>query len=47
MAEKNLVELIKWLRADANPAYVCLPRSEYLKDWKTWGLPDPASTGLF
>jgi L,D-peptidoglycan transpeptidase YkuD (ErfK/YbiS/YcfS/YnhG family) len=47
MAEKNLVELIQWLRASANPAYVCLPRSEYLKDWKIWGLPDPASTGLF
>jgi L,D-peptidoglycan transpeptidase YkuD (ErfK/YbiS/YcfS/YnhG family) len=47
MAEGNLVELIQWLRASANPAYVCLPRSEYLKDWKIWGLPDPASTGLF
>jgi L,D-peptidoglycan transpeptidase YkuD (ErfK/YbiS/YcfS/YnhG family) len=47
MAEKNLVELIQWLRASDNPVYVCLPRSEYLKDWKIWGLPDPASTGLF
>ena len=47
MAEKNLVELITWLRANANPVYVCLPRSEYLQDWKIWGLPNPASTGLF
>ncbi|MBV9105977.1 MAG: L,D-transpeptidase family protein [Verrucomicrobia bacterium] len=47
MAEKDLVELIRWLRASANPAYVCLPRLEYLNRWKIWGLPDPASTGLF
>jgi L,D-peptidoglycan transpeptidase YkuD (ErfK/YbiS/YcfS/YnhG family) len=47
MAETDLLELIRWLRASANPAYVCLPRSEYLKHWKSWGLPDPASTTLF
>src|SRR5262249_46490776 len=28
MAEQNLVEIIRWLRANANPEYVCLPRSE-------------------
>jgi L,D-peptidoglycan transpeptidase YkuD (ErfK/YbiS/YcfS/YnhG family) len=47
MAEKSLVELICWLRAGANPAYVCLPKTEYLKRWKDWGLPDPAVTTLF
>jgi L,D-peptidoglycan transpeptidase YkuD (ErfK/YbiS/YcfS/YnhG family) len=46
MAEPNLVELIRWLRAGANPAYVCLPRSEYLARWKQWELPDPALIGL-
>ncbi len=47
MAEKDLVALIRWLRTSSNPAYVCLPRSEYLSKWKDWNLPDPASTGLF
>ena len=47
MTEKDLVELICWLRTSANPAYVCLPRSEYLNHWKSWGLPDPTSTSLF
>ncbi|MBV8378969.1 MAG: L,D-transpeptidase family protein [Verrucomicrobia bacterium] len=47
MAETDLVELIRWLRAGANPVYVCLPRTEYLNRWKAWGLPDPAFTGLF
>jgi L,D-peptidoglycan transpeptidase YkuD (ErfK/YbiS/YcfS/YnhG family) len=47
MAEKDLVELIRWLRTSANPVYVCLPQSEYQDHWKIWGLPDPAVTGLF
>jgi L,D-peptidoglycan transpeptidase YkuD (ErfK/YbiS/YcfS/YnhG family) len=47
MAESDLVELIRWLRASAAPLYVCLPKSEYLNLWKTWGLPDPAVTSLF
>ena len=42
LAEKDLVDLIQWLRASASPEYVCLPRAEYLDHWKTWGLPDPA-----
>jgi L,D-peptidoglycan transpeptidase YkuD (ErfK/YbiS/YcfS/YnhG family) len=46
MPEPNLVELIRWLRSGANPAYVCLPRSEYLARWKQWELPDPAVIGL-
>jgi L,D-peptidoglycan transpeptidase YkuD (ErfK/YbiS/YcfS/YnhG family) len=47
MAEKDLVELIRWLRAGAHPIYVCLPESEYFHFWKMWGLPEPAATGLF
>jgi L,D-peptidoglycan transpeptidase YkuD (ErfK/YbiS/YcfS/YnhG family) len=47
MAEPDLIELIRWLRASAAPLYVCLPKSEYLNFWKTWGLPDPAVTSLF
>ncbi len=43
MAEKELVEMIRWLRKEKNPAYVCLPKSEYLARWKSWGLPSPDS----
>ncbi len=41
MAESNLVNLIRWLRADKNPHYVLLPRSEYERKWQAWGLPSP------
>jgi hypothetical protein len=41
MAENNLVSLIQWLRAPANPMYVCLPQSEYISRWRTWDLPSP------
>jgi L,D-peptidoglycan transpeptidase YkuD (ErfK/YbiS/YcfS/YnhG family) len=47
MSEKDLVEMIRWIRKDKNPAYVCLPKSEYLNHWKSWGLPSPESTNLF
>jgi L,D-peptidoglycan transpeptidase YkuD (ErfK/YbiS/YcfS/YnhG family) len=47
MAENNLIDMIRWLRATENPVYVCLPRSEYLARWREWELPDPAATGLF
>ena len=40
MAEGNLVRLIQWLRAPANPCYALLPRKEYEKLVKTWNLPD-------
>ena len=40
MAEKDLVRLICWLRADKHPHYVLLPWSEYLRKQKEWGLPD-------
>jgi L,D-peptidoglycan transpeptidase YkuD (ErfK/YbiS/YcfS/YnhG family) len=41
MAEDNLVKLIRWLRADQRPHYALLPRAEYEKKWKAWGLPSP------
>ena len=39
MAEENLVKLIQWLRADQQPHYALLPRTEYEAKWKAWGLP--------
>jgi L,D-peptidoglycan transpeptidase YkuD (ErfK/YbiS/YcfS/YnhG family) len=41
MAQPNLVRLITWLRADQHPHYSLLPKSEYLKKWRAWGLPEP------
>ncbi|MBV8899070.1 MAG: L,D-transpeptidase family protein [Verrucomicrobia bacterium] len=46
MAESDLVTLIRWLRADQYPRYVCLPRSEYLRYWKVWDLPAPSVLGV-
>jgi L,D-peptidoglycan transpeptidase YkuD (ErfK/YbiS/YcfS/YnhG family) len=39
MAEDTLVPLIRWLRADADPHYVLLPRNEYAKLSPAWNLP--------
>lgn len=44
MAEPALRELVIWLRAAAAPHYVLLPRDEYLRLWKAWGLPEPAQS---
>jgi hypothetical protein len=44
MAEPALRELVIWLRAAAKPRYVLLPRAEYVKLWKAWGLPAPDAT---
>jgi len=41
MAEPALRELVIWLRTASNPHYVVLPRAEYLRLWKAWGLPAP------
>ncbi len=46
MAEGDLVSLIRWLRTDAQPHYVLLPRAEYLRLWRTWHLPPPEIAGL-
>lgn len=41
MAEPALRELVIWLRTAAKPHYVLLPRAEYFRLWKAWGLPEP------
>ncbi len=40
MAEDTLVPLMRWLRADADPHYVLLPRAEYAQLAGPWQLPD-------
>lgn len=48
MAEENLVELIRWLRAAKRPHYALLPAAEYQAKWKAWGLPSPeAAAAIF
>ncbi|PTX95027.1 hypothetical protein DB345_12055 [Spartobacteria bacterium LR76] len=48
MTQPSIVRLIRWLRKEDDPHYVLLPREEYLRLWKTWGLPDPkTSPALF
>ena len=41
MAEPDLLRIIRWLRAPSHPAYCLLPHTEYLRLWKTLGLPNP------
>jgi len=43
MAEADLLTLIRWLRAPAQPHYALLPRAEYLARWEAWGLPAPGA----
>ena len=40
MAEGDLVNLIRWLRAERHPCYALLPRNEYEDRLQKWGLPD-------
>ncbi len=48
MTQPSIVRLIRWLRKGEDPHYVLLPREEYLRLWKEWGLPDPkTSPALF
>lgn len=41
MPQPELLSLIRWLRADAQPHYVLLPAAEYRRLWKDWKLPKP------
>jgi L,D-peptidoglycan transpeptidase YkuD (ErfK/YbiS/YcfS/YnhG family) len=41
MPEGAIRRIISWLRKEKNPYYVLLPRDEYLRRWKAWGLPSP------
>jgi L,D-peptidoglycan transpeptidase YkuD (ErfK/YbiS/YcfS/YnhG family) len=45
MAQADLVNMIRWLRAERHPHYVLLPRAEYSRKWRAWGLPPPSSLG--
>ncbi|MEI6350522.1 MAG: L,D-transpeptidase family protein [Verrucomicrobiota bacterium] len=45
MAEPDLVSLIRWLRAEAQPHYALLPWDEYQRKWQAWGLPSPEAVG--
>ena len=47
LSKTDLINLIRWLRADSRPEYVCLPSAEYAARWAIWGLPDPKETMLF
>ncbi len=40
MSEANMIQVIKWLKRDANPVLVQLTRADYLKYKKSWNLPD-------
>ncbi|RYD84712.1 MAG: hypothetical protein EOP84_04750 [Verrucomicrobiaceae bacterium] len=41
MAQENLLRMIRWLRSEKQPHYALLPKAEYGKKWKAWGLPNP------
>jgi L,D-peptidoglycan transpeptidase YkuD (ErfK/YbiS/YcfS/YnhG family) len=41
MAEKDIVEIIHWLKAEDNPVLAQLPLPVYKQYWKEWQLPDP------
>ena len=43
MAEKDIVELITWLKSDSDPVLVQLPQAVYEQYWKQWGLPAPTT----
>ncbi len=41
MSQPDLLQLIRWLRADRHPCYLLLPQETYRRVWKAWGLPAP------
>ncbi|MCB1232246.1 MAG: L,D-transpeptidase family protein [Verrucomicrobiae bacterium] len=40
MKQSDLERVLRWLRADANPHYVLLPRAEYERLKEAWDLPE-------
>ena len=46
MAEHDLVRVITWFRAEANPCFALLPSDAYKEKWREWKLPAPEITGL-
>lgn len=43
MEEKDVVELMAWLKSEADPVLVQLPKASYEQYWKEWNLPAPES----
>jgi L,D-peptidoglycan transpeptidase YkuD (ErfK/YbiS/YcfS/YnhG family) len=41
MAEKDLVQIVRWLRAGRNPCFTLLPNDVYREKWRQWNLPAP------
>lgn len=41
IAEKDIITLLKWIKPEANPLLVQLPKPEYEKYGKEWKLPAP------
>lgn len=46
MPPDQMEALLRWLRPEGKPVLVQLTKSEYLRLWKIWGLPEPRSFGL-
>ncbi len=43
MEEKDVIELMTWLKSEAGPVLVQLPKASYDQYWKEWNLPAPES----
>jgi len=41
MAEPVMEHVLGWLRPQAAPVFVLLPRAEHERLWRSWGLPSP------
>jgi len=41
LAVAELRDLLRWLRADAQPRFALLPAAEHLRVWQAWDLPPP------
>jgi len=40
MSDAAMDELLAWLRPQARPLFVLLPRAQYRQVWRDWGLPE-------
>jgi len=41
MAEKDIVEIMHWLKAEDDPILAQMPLPVYSRYWKEWRLPAP------
>jgi L,D-peptidoglycan transpeptidase YkuD (ErfK/YbiS/YcfS/YnhG family) len=46
MAERDLVQIVTWLRAPRAPCFALLPNDVYREKWREWNLPAPEIAGL-